>query len=245
MNKVLIITIALGKYTDFLPRFLMTAKKNLLPEMDKEFLIITDQDIEDIEAYNSVIHISKQSKLCWPLDTLMRFHYFCKEHELVSQFDYIYYFDSDMAFNNKITADELLPSENENLVGVLHPGFYNNSENATFDRDPMSAAYVHESYKGPYFQGCVFGGKKLEFHSMIWFLKKQVEENFSRNKIALWHDESHLNWFFHMKEHVAKTQGKESFIKILHPGFAYPEKWNIPFEKKVIHLSKDNIEIRK
>lgn len=244
MNKVLIITIALGKYTDFLPRFIMTAKKNLLPEMEKEFLIITDQDIEDLDVYNSVIHISKQTKLCWPLDTLMRFHYFCKEGDLISQFDYIYYFDSDMAFNNKITAEEILPSGDEKFVGVLHPGFYDN-ENATFDRDPMSSAYVEDNHKGPYFQGCVIGGKKLDFYSMIFYLKKQVEENFSRNKIALWHDESHLNWYYYMKIGVARKQGASPIVKILNPGFAYPEKWNLPFDKKIIHLAKDNIEIRK
>ncbi len=240
--KVLIITIALGKYVDFLPRFILTAEKNLLPDIEKEFLIITDQDLAESEIYKSKIYISKQSKLCWPLDTIMRFHYFCKESDLICEFDYIYYFDSDMAFNAKITSEEILPAGEEKLVGVQHPGFYNNN-NATFDRDPMSTAYVAESYVGPYYQGCVIGGKKLDFHYMIHHLMRETEKNFSQNKIALWHDESHLNNYYYLK--TFSTKNKPSQIKMLHPGFAYPEKWNLPFEKKIIHLAKDNIEIRK
>lgn len=239
--KVLITTIALGKYVDFLPQFIMTAKKNLLPGVEKEFLIITDQKLEEVDSYGVKIKISKQSKFCWPLDTLMRFHYFCHEADFICEFDYIYYFDADMSFYSKITPEDIIPTGDEKLVGVQHPGFFDNT-NGTFDRNPMSTAYVHDKYTGPYFQGCVIGGDKLNFHSMIFHLKKEVEKNFSQNLIALWHDESHLNNYFCLKLSLPENKGH---IKMLHPGFAYPERWTLPFEKKIIHIAKDNKEIRK
>jgi hypothetical protein len=230
--KILIVTIALGKYTDFLPRFLSTTKDLFVPGVEKEYLIITDKNLGQFEKDNYTIHTSFSEKLCWPLDTIMRFHYFCKNVELMKNFDYIFYLDSDMAIHDEIKKEEIIPYE-KGLVGVLHPGFYKDKK-GTFDRNPASNAYVSKKHTNPYFQGCVIGGTAEKFVGLIQNLKHAVEADFKNNYIALWHDESHLNKYF-----------ADNPPMVLHPGFAYPEGWNIPFDMKIIHLAKNHSEIRK
>lgn len=121
---------------------------------------------------------------------------------------------------------EALP-DNTGLVATLHPYYYDNK--GTFERDPISTAFVKdEDINKPYVQSCLQGGETEKFISMYETLKKNVEKDLSRNHIALWHDESHFNKY--LMGHP---------YKLLDPGYAYQEGINLPFEKKIIHILKD------
>lgn len=228
--KILIITIATGKYIEFVPNLLKSCDNFFLTNYEKEYLVITDKKIDGGDL--TKLHISYQQKFCWPLDTILRFHYFSKEEDLISQFDYVFYIDSDMIFNSTINEDDIIPKD-EGLVGVQHPGFYDKNS-GTFERNTGSTAYVPPEHNTPYFQGCFFGGSSTRFLEMTNLLKSQIELDFKKNCIAIYHDESHINKFFYQNK-----------PKILNPGFAYPENWNIPFDKKIIHLFKNHEETRK
>ena len=69
---------------------------------------------------------------------------------------------------------------------------------------------------------------------MSEILAERTKMDLGNEVIPLWHDESHMN----------KYMSENPPTKILDPGYAYPENWNIPFEQKIVGVSKDHQEIR-
>ena len=65
---------------------------------------------------------------------------------------------------------------------------------------------------------------------MIKLLENNVNIDLEKDIIAAWHDESHVNRFFSDNEEKVFT---------LSPGFAYPEMWNMPVPKAIIHKDKN------
>ena len=63
-------------------------------------------------------------------------------------------------------------------------------------------------------------------------LDKNIDEDFSKNIIAIWHDESHIN------NYVQKNREK---FNILSPSFCYPQNFDKNIAKKIIVQDKENI----
>lgn len=55
----------------------------------------------------------------WPMPTLMRYHLFLQQEEILSKYDYIFYCDVDMHFVS-VVGDEIL---GKGLTAALHPGY--------------------------------------------------------------------------------------------------------------------------
>ena len=75
--------------------------------------------------------------------------------------------------------------------------------------------------------GGVNGGTHEAFYRLSHVCSENIKKDLDRNCIAIYHDESHLNRFFHNKK-----------IKILPPSFGFPEGGNIPFEPYIIIRNK-------
>jgi len=169
-----------------------------------------------------------------PLGTMLRYHYYMELERTLCEYDYVYHIDCDMVVNTEL-GQEILSER----VVVLHPGFFDNKNPHTFtyDRNSNSNAFVSysENLIGVrYYQNCFQGGSSREFISMSKKIIEWVEEDLRKNIIVLWHDESYMNRYM--------INNPPSLV--LDSGYAYPEKWNIPFEKKIIHLDKNNNKIR-
>lgn len=70
-------------------------------------------------------------------------------------------------------------------------------------------------------------------------MAKTISENIEidlkeHNIIAQWHDESHMNRYFHQNTPTIE----------LSPSYCYPESWSLPFNKKLLALDKNHSEIR-
>jgi histo-blood group ABO system transferase len=65
-------------------------------------------------------------------------------------------------------------------------------------------------------------------------ISENIDIDYSRNIIAVWHDESHMNRYF--------IDNKPTLI--LSPSYCYGESMNIPFIKKLVALDKNHQEIR-
>jgi FkbM family methyltransferase len=222
-----IIYICTGKYVQFLEEFLTSSEINFLPRHNKKYFIFTDSQFDNPDS--DKFSIIKQEKLGWPYDTLDRFHMINKIKDQLQQVDYVYFCNANLIINKEIN-EEIFP-EPKNLVGVNHPGQYKLSNNEfTYDRNPESLAYIPLGVGDHYYQGCFFGGTKDAFLEMSGKLQKNIDTDLSKNVIALWHDESHLNKYF-----------LDNPPKILDPSYANPEAFYIPFEKKIIQLDKNKL----
>ena len=222
--KIALLYICTGKYDIFWEGFYQSSEQFFLPSAQKEYFVFTDQNIE---IFNNRVHKIYQDKLGWPFDTLMRFKMFDSIKEQLKLFDYIFFVNANMRFLVPI-GEEILPSEEEGILIVKHPGFYNKSRSEfTYDENPKSLAYIPENEGKYYFMGGFNGGISSSYLKLISTLKTNIDKDLENGIIALWHDESHLN------SYMINHRGK-----ILDPSYGYPEGWDLPFTKKIIILDK-------
>ncbi len=229
MKKIGLITIATGKYDCFIPGLFNSFKQHFITNCNSDLIVLTDSEKINNEDR---LFVYKVPHTNWPMSTLLRFKYFTQNKDFLEEYDYLYFIDCDMVFNENI-SEEILPNNEFKYVGTIHPGFYTDMKNATFENNPECKAFIPKEKQNTYYQACFFGALKDEFLSMSQHLNDNIDLDLSKNIIALWHDESHLNAYFAYR----------NVLKI-HPGYAYPELLNIPFQKKIIHLSKNHSEIR-
>lgn len=228
------ITIATGKYIEFLDRLVPSVFKYVLNKHNITMFIFTDGNIDHLIPRDRIIKIDYK-RLGWPLDTLMRFHAICDNEESMISQDILFYIDADMETVDSV-GDEILPDND--LVAVLHPGYINSVEKP-YERNIISTACVENGINANYYQGCLYGGLKDKFLEMCHTLKDNIDEDFKKDHIAIWHDESHINKYF--IDHPPKS---------LPPMYAYPEilivdefqrkSYNIPADMKIIHLLKNH-----
>lgn len=226
MNKIAILYICTGKYDIFWEGFYKSSEQYFLQGHTKEYFVFTDKEISYV---NKRVHTIYQEKLGWPYDTLMRFKMFHSIKERLSSFDYIFFINANMRFLKPVNA-EVLPNEEEGLLVVKHPGFFNKKrEEFTYDINPKSLAFIPPDKGKYYFMGGFNGGKAKDYLQLIENLHTNINQDLENGIIAVWHDESHLNKYM-----------LDRNAKILNPEYGYPEGWNLPFEKKIIILDKTN-----
>lgn len=220
--SIAILYICTGKYAIFWENFYKACEKNFIKNIPKTYYVFTDQNIEN----NDNVVVIYQEKLGWPYDTLHRFKMFKSIVDSLKKFDYIFFLNANMHFTLPV-SEEILP-ENEGLLAVLHPGFYNkNREQFTYEANVKSLAYIGPNEGEHYFMGGFNGGKSRDYINLIIELSHNIDIDHSKGIIAVWHDESHLNRYLINKQ-----------VKILPPSYGYPEGWDLPFEPKIVVLDK-------
>lgn len=233
--NVSVIFIGTGKYLNFLPKWHENCEKYFLPEVHKKYLIFTDGKIEE-SPENSVIY--KQEHLDWPYITLYRFKILKKAIDEIKKTDWVVFLDADMLPVDCVNPDDIF-DESKKYLGVHHPCHYmmmppHNQSTGAFETKSISnAAITSEDDTSIYYQGCLWGSKSEYFEELICELDRRIDDDLSKNVIAEWHDESHLNKFY-------AENSKD--VNVLSPSYAYPEVFSdhCTFEPKIIHLAKDN-----
>jgi histo-blood group ABO system transferase len=224
--KIGLLIIGTNKYTQFLQRLITSADKHFLTDKDVTYFIFTNKDDFTIETNRNVVMVPVEHKP-WPFMTLYRYKIFTQNSDFLKDMDYLYYCDADMLFVGDF-GDEILGE----LVATQHPGFY--GRRGTPEHRPQSLAYVGPNEKMQYFAGGFNGGSKNEFLKMAKEIDKNIDIDFNNKLVAIWHDESHMNRYFINNPPTT----------ILSPSYCYGELMNIPFEKKLLSLDKNNVEIR-
>ena len=222
--KIAILYIALGKYDVFWKDFYVSSEKYFLFNYDNDYFIFTDS-MEIFAENNRNVKKIKQNNLGWPGNTLYRFKMFESIKEVLKEYDYIFFFNANYIFIKKI-GEDFLP--NNELLVVQHPGYYNvNCNKYPYEKNHASSAFVEKSERKVYVQGCLEGGTSKEFIEMISELNMNVDADSNKGIVAKWHDESHLNKYICSHKY-----------KLLDPGYAYPEGWDLPFEKNIMTRDK-------
>ncbi len=228
--KIGILYICTGNYTIFWQKFYLSMEKYFLPGVEKYYFIFTDAPVLAYEKENAKIHRIHQENLGWPNNTLKRFHMFLTIRQDLESMEYVFFFNANLQIMQTIGADEFLPKSGENLLAVLHPGFYNKDrEKFTYENDPRSTAYIPASSGIYYFAGGLMGGQTRKFLEAVKIIAKNIDIDSEKEVTALWHDESHWNKYL---------VGRKD-IHMLSPAFLYPEDWKLPFEIKILVRDKN------
>jgi histo-blood group ABO system transferase len=224
--KVGLLIIATNKYTQFLQPLIESADKFFLPNQEVSYFIFTNKNIE-IYSNRKVVKIDVEHRE-WPWMTLGRYKIFSNNSEILSKMDYLYYCDVDMRFVSEV-GDEVLSER----VATQHPGYY--GRRGTPETRIESLACVRENEEMQYFAGGFNGGKSEEYLKMARHISNNIDIDYSRGIIAIWHDESHMNRYFIDNQPT----------KILDPSYCCNEGWiNCPFGRRLLALDKNHSEIR-
>ena len=223
--KIGLLIIATNKYTQFLDTLIKSADEYFLKDYEVTYFLFSNQNIQ-IESNRNLIKINVEHKE-WPWMTLGRYRIFSNNSEELSKMDYLYYCDVDMRFVSEVGSEIL-----GDRVATQHPGYF--GRRGTPETNPLSLACIFPFEEMQYFAGGFNGGKSIEFLRMSNTISENIDTDYSRGIIAIWHDESHMNRYF--------IDNKPTLI--LNPSYCYPENWNIPFERKLLALDKNHSEIR-
>ncbi len=224
--KVGLLIIATNKYSRFIQPLISSADNFFLPNQEVTYFIFTNQKIE-VETTRQIQIIDTEHKE-WPWMTLGRYKIFSNSHETLSTMDYLYYCDADMRFESEV-GDEIL----SDLVATQHHGYY--MQRGTPETNPLSLACVYPYENMQYFAGGFNGGKSENYLKMAKQLSENIDTDYSKGIIAIWHDESHLNRYV--------IDNKPT--KILNPSYCfYEQSIDARFERKLVALQKDHDEIR-
>jgi len=227
--KIGILYICTGKYTIFWRDFYLSCEKYFIKNVEKEYFVFTDSPEIDFENENKNIHRVYQENLGWPGNTLFRFEIFLRSEKKFSDLDYLFFCNANLLFLNPVSSGDFLPLEDDNLVATLHPGYYKKKRKKyTYESNKFSTAYIPRDRGEYYFAGGLNGGKTKSFLKAIKVMKDNIEEDFSNNIVAVWHDESHWNKYL-----VGRND-----VKILSPSYLYPEGKEMPFKKIVLVRNK-------
>lgn len=226
--KIGILTICTGNYVIFFDEFYKSCQDLFLTDHEKVFFAFTDGSILDSHNINKIY----QPRLGWPYDTMMRFNMFNSIRSELESMDYIFFFNVNMKFIEKI-GDEVIPKEeNDYLMGVNHPGYFNTEDeiDLPYERRFESSMCVPYGLGRVYYQGCFNGGRSSEFLKMSEELEKMISSDLSIGITPIWHDESALNWYYLPRNPLT-----------LPPSYAYPESSNMGkgVDKKIIQVDKN------
>lgn len=226
--KIGLLLISTNRYTQFLQPLITSADEYFMKNHEVTYFIFTNQNI-NLRTNRDVVKIDVEHK-DWPWMTLGRYKFFTNNYGLLEKMDYLYYCDVDMRFEGEI-GEEILSG----LVATQHHGYCGGR--GTPETNPASLACVFPDEPMEYFAGGFNGGTSEEFLKMSRILSHNIDLDFSRGVIAIWHDESHMNRYF--------INNKPT--KILDPGYCFFE-YNLNkdnrFYPRLVALVKKHEELR-
>lgn len=220
-------------------------QKSNVPLTDLEGVKRLSNDIEAIHKMEKVAVFPTEA-IEWPMPTLMRYHTFLQQEEILSKYDYIFYCDVDMAFVD-VVGDEIL---GPTLTTGCNPMYWlDKTMWQPFESNPLSTAYIPRPgqiiddggkphFMPQYYAGGMQGGKSNKFIEAMKVMRKNIDQDFANNYISRWNDEGHWNrYLFDHPEGVIA----------LNPSYIYPDslikeyyqpRWNRSYQPKLITLTK-------
>lgn len=224
--KVAVLYICTGMYTKFFEGFYYSSEKYFLKDIaDKDYFVFTDD--MNLSTMSNV-HLYYKKYEGFPKDSIFRFDMFMSVDEELSNYDYAYFFNSNMQFVAPVGL-EFLPKDDK-LTAVIHPGYYKKkSFSYPYERNIKSEAYI-APYKPPYtyYMGSLNGGSTKAFLAFAKECSRRVHNDYEKNIIAIYHDESHLNRY--MRDICGHG---------LSPKYAYPEGAKLGFVPHIIIRDKN------
>ncbi|CAB1460199.1 unnamed protein product [Pleuronectes platessa] len=186
---------AQGKYIRFLKRFLETMEQHFFTGFNVHVFVYTDQPNE----VPQVKMASGRQLTVKTVPTLNRWQDISAsrmfliqaliDDELLDYADFIFCLDVDSEFHGHWGTESL-----GDLVGVLHPDFYKAHRSAfTYERRPISKAYMAPEEGDFYYCGGAFGGNLQEVQRLSQTCTINFWDDATKGIEAVWQEESHIN----------------------------------------------------
>jgi hypothetical protein len=222
--RIAVLYICTGKYSMFWNDFYTSSSRYFNIGAERHYYVFTDS--KEIEGEDVTVIYRKYAG--FPMDSLLRFEMFLSIAANLADYDFVYFFNSNMVFTQKV-EDEIIPPAGKDLVGVLHPGLFRRSSFwYPYERNKLSMAYIERNnIRMRYFMGSLIGGTSKAFLELCRTCAEWINTDLKSNIIAIFHDESHLNRYFALR-----------VVHELDPGYAYPEGWILPFQMKIMIVDK-------
>jgi hypothetical protein len=177
MSTALIITCT-GDYCQLFLRDLIREAHEYFPA---DILLFTDAALRyDVKRQVYVPHLG------WPQVMLMRYGLITSEADWLRRYDQTFYLDVDMSIRRPIGSEIF----SDGITATAHHCF---PTGGPFESNPASTAYVSPECQRQYFVGAFWGGKTSAVLEMARVCHKYTLTDMSRQRTALWYDESYLN----------------------------------------------------
>ncbi len=146
----------------------------------------------------------------WPYSSMRRFEDYARHAEALSS-EILVFLDADMSIVSAPESGFAEVTDESAVVCVAHPGFYQRRRGQHWKHSPWpeessgslgswedrqeSLAYVPPSDRRVYVCGGVWIGRRTEALALCAELAVRIELDERTGVTAVWHDESHLNWW--------------------------------------------------
>lgn len=219
-----IVTVATNRYVDYWARLATSTDQHLFTGHEVVLHVFTDRP-DAVERHRSSLGRVRVNPiaiapLTWPEATLLRYEVFTEHHEHLTQ-DVLIHLDADMLVSRD-TGSELSPTTwIGGMALVRHPGYRRPTSPLRlelYSRHPgiaardvyselrfggigrwetrkESMAFVPRNLRSTYVCGGTWMGLREPFLNLCSELSERTRADLDAGLIAVWHDESHLNWY--------------------------------------------------
>ena len=219
-----VVSLATNRYVEYWMKLARTSDECLFPAHEVVMHVFTDR-ADVVREFSSDLKRIKVNAvsidpLAWPAAPLQKFQVI-SDHREYLQHDLVMHLDADMLVVAP-AGDELEPSAWQGgMALVRHPGYRRppkpklrslyarNPQIAvrdayrkilvggigTWESERASLAYVPRSLRSNYVCGATWMGLRESFLETAKLLAERTTVDTDHDRIAVWHDESHLNWF--------------------------------------------------
>lgn len=224
IRSVGVVTVATNRYLEYWREMALSADQHLFAELDVVMHVFTDRADEAKEMSGDFRRITVNpipiDALGWPGATLLRYSLF-DQHQDALQQDLLMHLDADMQVVAEV-GPELRPQDWPNGIALVrHPGYrrprwsqrlplyakhprmaardvtlkLHSGGVGSWESREVSRAYVPRERRKTYVCGGTWMGLREPFQAMVHELAERTNADTDEGTMAIWHDESHLNWY--------------------------------------------------
>jgi hypothetical protein len=244
MTRLTIFSVATDRYLEFWLELLFSAEQFLDKDLNVQWILFTNRETDIPRAVSETLGTNlvtvRFESSPWPTPTLLRYELLVKAADKIEG-EIVMHLDADMLFAGSLTKKDLIQSiGNYEIALVRHPGYFRpyrfakvmfyfknpryilsdlkscllNGGRGSWEKNSDSLAFVSRKDRKVYVCGATWFGKKNSIIDLCSSLSLRIQEDLSKNIIAKFHDESHLNWFAANNE-----------VSLLSPKFCYDENY--------------------
>lgn len=199
-GSVGLLVIATGRYLDFARRLAEDIELHSSDGRAVVMNLMTDR-VDEAAAWAERVDRMRINplplpELRWPEASLLRYE-IMQRHWTDIEGDDLVYLDADLRVEKSFlpALDRL---GGEPLLGVRHPGYYERGwrgPRGTWETRRQSTAFVPRRKRKAYVCGGVWMGTREGVGDLSRELQQRVARDQANGITAVWHDESHWNWF--------------------------------------------------